>query len=220
VPLAVAATGCSGILQLDAPTLADGGTIDASFEVDVGSGDEPQGDDAPQVTDDASIDAPLQDVSVDVALDRTARDVVADAVDDVALDQASDAPPPGVLCSFNATTYCGPGIPCCETASDAGMPVLTCVPSQTDCTNASGYYIECANDNDCAKPANAICCHYGSGMRCETPLMGSGGCPGGGPDLTQACDPSNVGECPGGQSCTLHLTNGAMALPSPYWGCQ
>jgi hypothetical protein len=90
------------------------------------------------------------------------------------------------------------------------MPAFSCVPANT-CP--SGYDIQCASESDC--PGSKICCHYSSGMRCETP-SGSGTCPGS--NYTQACDPSNTGECLGGQSCTLPLTNNG--LPSPYMGCK
>jgi hypothetical protein len=215
--VAVVAAGCSGLLDLAAPQLLqDGGgaTFEASVDVDVGSGDagpEPPGDDG-YAAPDASLDAPLLDVTADVVLDTTVKDAVAEATADVAIDQGSGGPDAGVLCGFG-TNYCaGNNAFCCETADDAGMPVLACIPSESACT---GYYIECANDNDCRN--SSICCHYASAMRCETPT-GSGVCPGGGSGLTQACDPNNSGECPGGQTCTLHLTNGTLA--SPYWGCE
>jgi hypothetical protein len=213
-PLAVLAAGCSGLLNLDAPQLFDAGvTVEGS--VDVGSGEEPQGDDTTPGPD-GSLDAPTYETAAaDVVLDRTSKDAVAEAAPDVALDQATDAPASGVLCGFSGG-YCDPSSTlssCCETADDAGMPSLACVSSQSAC---SGYWIECANDTDCK--STEICCHYSGSMRCEPPTQGTGGCPGGGADLTQACDPTQAGECPGGQACTLHLVNSNLA--SPYWGCQ
>jgi hypothetical protein len=201
----VAGAGCSALLDMPAPQLGDG--ADAALEassIDVGVPEASPG--APDAGADSSFDA-AREAAADVALDMA----VVDAPVDVALDQSSDAPPPqnGVACGFGSSCAQSALPDCCATADEAGAPTYACVSSASAC---SGYLIECANENDC--PNNDICCHYNSGMRCETPSGGA--CPGGA--TTQACDPANNGECPARQACTLQLTINDM--PSPYLGCQ
>jgi hypothetical protein len=189
------------LLDLPAPTLDDGGvaTIDSSPPL-------PDAGDASTDTGVAVEAAPDQFVG-DTAQDTAApTDVTPETI-------GSDAG--GVLCGLSPSDLCDPTSTlstCCETFPDANATVYACVASETACQNDGGYWIQCANDNDC--PGNAICCHYGSHMICENSSTCTGG------SVIQACDPNNPnpGECPSGKSCTMHLQNNGQA--SPYWGCQ
>jgi hypothetical protein len=196
------------LLDLPAPALLDdSGTADAgidSWVVDVLPGSD-------AAVKDSSLVDTAADVA-DVATETQARDVASDTPADVAPDQvAGDAG--GIPCGLSGQTCESVLYPyCCETADDAGLPVWTCVPSQSHCS--AGYYIECANENDCNN--SMICCHYSSHMSCENPTQPSSTCPGG--SVTQACDPNNVNECSGGLMCMPGLQN--QGLATPYWGCQ
>ncbi len=202
--MAVASAGCSALLDMPAPQLFEGADASLEAAADVGTG-ETRGPEGPDAGADGSFDV-APEATADVALDTA----TVDALSDAALDQSADAPQNGLACGFGLS--CGKSaLPyCCETRDDAGAPVFGCVSSESACP---GYYVECTNENDC--PNNDICCHYSSGMRCESPGQ-TGSCPGG--SAIQACDPANSGECPARQACTMPLT--IDNVRSPYMGCQ
>jgi hypothetical protein len=197
------------LLDLPAPALLDDSGVTADAGLDTWVVDVRPGDDATGM-DSSVVDTALE--VADVAIETQVRDVAADTTADVTPDQVSgDAG--GIPCGLSGQTCESLLYPyCCETADDAGLPAWSCVASQQYCS--AGYYIGCTNDSDCMN--SMICCHYSSHMSCENPSGPSSTCPGG--SVTQACDPNNSGECPGGQACTLRLQN--MGLATPYWGCQ
>jgi hypothetical protein len=200
VAFAASTASCAVLLDLPAPSLEDSGgpTVDSSALLP----------DANDATTDTGVE-------IEAAQDRPVADGAPDAPpDSVSPPDVAPGSDAGVLCGFNASNFCNPSSlrhTCCETLNDAMAPVFACVTGENACLSPA-YYIECANDNDCA--GNAICCHYSSHTVCQNQST----CPGGG--VVQACDPNNPNpnECPSGQSCTLHLTN--LGEASPYWGCQ
>jgi hypothetical protein len=208
--LAAAAGACAVLLDLPAPELGDSGGPPVEAAVPQPDG----GDAADDSTIDSSADTGRDQASGDTGTQDTSQDTATEAaMADAPPDSAPDA---GVLCSSTMSNYCDPdsGLPdCCETQIDgAPMPTFGCAPSMT-CPG--GYDIQCAMGSDC--PGMKICCHYSSGMRCESPSGSASSCPGS--SVTQACDPNITGECPNNApNCTLHLTNNGM--PSPYWGCE
>jgi hypothetical protein len=210
--LAAAGAGCSVLLGLSAPELlpeGGEGTFDSSSFVDTSFVDAP-----PQGSEAAPMDAATDtdEREADAAVEAQTRDVANEAHADVAADTGPVSTFDGGIPCGLAGQGCDPVLQpfCCESADDAGEPVFACVPSEQRC---SGYFVQCATDTDC--PNTQICCHYAMYIHCEQPTGAAGSCPGGG---DQVCNPSNKGECPAMEACTLHLRNENLA--SPYTGCQ
>lgn len=181
--LSPSVAGCTSVLGLDPPTLAqclDGGCSDATAH-------------------DAAVDASAE----------TAPDATPDSGDtgtgesSCASDAAPDVIPPGVMCGGGCfgVTYCtSPNPVCCQQTDDAGVTTYACTASESTC---SGYSIVCANDDDC--PGTDICCHFASKMTCDSTTN----CPS--QDLV--CRPWMPIDCPTGKACDVQADNAGVPSP-------
>jgi hypothetical protein len=176
----------------------------------------PQTDAAPPPTEDAAPDPPQDDASPvpdDASLadstldDGPSREIDATPLDEDATIDASDdagdtsiSPANGVACGSSAMRCTG-STQCCATG-DAGPAAYACVASGA----CHGYMIGCAAAADC--PSAHSCCHYASGMKCEPSC----------PIANVVCDPSVVGSCTSGHTCSVPVMVGGGS--SPYVTCS
>jgi hypothetical protein len=187
--------GCTAVLGMDAPGLADA----AGIVTDAGTAAElpPPGKPA---TDAGSPDAPL--TLVDSAL--------GPGDDASAQGEEGEVPSLGVPCG-NAASCSGASPVCCMGSDDAGGPTFQCITPADSCT--PGYSVECDSDHPCVGQGEG-CCHYAHSTKCVAVDAQTLACPGGG--AVRVCDPRASGECGAGLSCQL-VTSGSA---SPYYACQ
>jgi hypothetical protein len=187
-----AAPGCTAVLGMEAPGLADGAPLVADGGTVTELPPSKSGEDA------GSFDAPA-----------AALDSAAPSIGDAAGEDSAD-PLLGVPCGSTACSGATP-ICCMSSNGDAGGAAFQCVTPADTCT--PGYSVECDSEHSCPGSGQG-CCHYAHATKCVSLDPATQACPGGG--AVRVCDPTVPGMCGAGLSCKV-VTSGSA---SPYYACE